>query len=81
MSETADFDLVIKNVQVVRPNHNSTPRLDLGIKNGKFAHIAPEINPELANDIMSIGIGACKSWEHIYRHIKFFLLLKLLPPC
>ncbi len=45
MSETSDFDLVIKNVRVVRPNQNSIARLDLGIKNGKFAHIAPEINP------------------------------------
>ncbi|MGK7920422.1 MAG: hypothetical protein AB4080_10510 [Trichodesmium sp.] len=45
MSETLDFDLVIKNVRVVRPNHNSIDRLDLGIKNGKFAHITPKINP------------------------------------
>ncbi len=45
MSEVLDFDLVIKNVRVVRSNHNSITPLDLGIKNGKFAHIAPKINP------------------------------------
>ncbi|GGA09659.1 hypothetical protein [Okeania sp. KiyG1] len=47
MSEVLDFDLVIKNVRVVRPNQNSSDRFDLGIKNGKFAHI----NPELANEV------------------------------
>ncbi len=52
MSEVLDFDLVIKNVRVVRPNHNSIAPLDLGIKNGKFARIAPEINPSLANEIL-----------------------------
>jgi len=51
MSETTDFDLVMKNLQVVRPNHNSIALLDLGIKNGKFARIAPEINPELDNEV------------------------------
>ncbi|MDE5068665.1 MAG: hypothetical protein O4861_02450 [Trichodesmium sp. St16_bin4-tuft] len=51
ISETSGFDLVIKNVQVVRPNHNSSARCDLGIKNGKFAHIAPEINQELGNEV------------------------------
>ncbi|OZH56018.1 hydantoinase, partial [Hydrocoleum sp. CS-953] len=70
MSETADFDLVIKNVQVVRPNHNSIDRLDLGIKNGKFAHIAPEINPELANEVFDakelLGFpGLVDSHQHI----------------
>ncbi|WP_293159862.1 hypothetical protein [Okeania sp. SIO2C9] len=51
MSEVLDFDLVIKNVRVVRPNQNLIAHLDLGIKNGKFAHIAPEINPELGKEV------------------------------
>lgn len=70
MSETSDFDLVIKNVQVVRPNHNSSARCDLGIKNGKFAHIAPEINQELGNEVfdakeLSGFPGLVDSHQHI----------------
>lgn len=70
MSETSDFDLVIKNVRVVRPNHNSIARLDLGIKNGKFARIAPEINPELGNEVFDakelLGFpGLVDSHQHI----------------
>jgi len=43
MSEVPEFDLVIKNVRVVRPNRQAVDLLDLGIKGGKFARIAPEI--------------------------------------
>ena len=51
MSEAPVFDRVIKNVRVVRPNEHSIERLDLGLKNGKFARIAPEISPEKAKDV------------------------------
>jgi allantoinase len=37
------LDLIIKNVRVVRPNKNAVDLLDLGIKDGKFHQIAPEI--------------------------------------
>ena len=47
MSESAKYDLVIKNVRVVRPKRQAVDLLDLGIKDGKFAQIAPEI---LASD-------------------------------
>lgn len=44
------FDLVIKNVQIVRPNHTTTQKMDIGIRDGKYAHIAPTIqtSPEQA---------------------------------
>ena len=44
MSELPQFDLVIKNVRVVRPCRQAVDLLDLGIKEGKFARIAPEIS-------------------------------------
>lgn len=44
MSETPVLDKIIKNVRVVRPNQQSIETLDLGIKDGKFAQIAPEID-------------------------------------
>lgn len=40
------LDLIIKNVRVVRPNKNSVELLDLGIRDGKFIRLAPEIFPE-----------------------------------
>lgn len=40
------LDLIIKNARVVRPNKNHVDLLDLGIKDGKFVKIAPEINEE-----------------------------------
>lgn len=43
MSEHSKFDLVIKNVRVVRPHRQAVDLLDLGIKGGKFSQIVPEI--------------------------------------
>jgi allantoinase len=37
------LDLVIKHVRVVRPGRPRVERLDLGVKDGRFALIAPEI--------------------------------------
>lgn len=51
MTEAPMLDRVIKNVQVVRPNRQSIERLDLGVKNGKFAQIAPTIGSDQAQDI------------------------------
>ena len=51
MSATKVLDKVIKNVRVVRPNQQSIEQLDLGIKDGKFVQIAPEIDPNLAKEV------------------------------
>lgn len=37
------FDLIIKNTQLVRPNHTTIEKMDIAIQDGKFAKIAPEI--------------------------------------
>lgn len=57
MSEAPVFDKAIKNVRVVRPNEQSVERLDLGIKDGKFALIAPEISAEQALDAQPAGFS------------------------
>jgi allantoinase len=44
------LDLVIKNVRVVRPRHPEIARLDLGVSEGRFARIAPEIFPADARE-------------------------------
>jgi allantoinase len=45
------FDLVLKNVRVVRPNRQSVDLLDIGIRDGRFARLAPEIRAEEAKEV------------------------------
>ena len=42
------LDLVVKNVRVVRPNRSSVDALDVGIKDGRFARLAPDIRADEA---------------------------------
>lgn len=51
MSESPVLDLIIKNVQLVRPDHEAVELLDLGIKDGKFAQIAHDISPDLGKEV------------------------------
>src|SRR4029450_11046804 len=37
------LDLIVRNVRVVRPHRPEVERLDLGVKDGRFARIAPTI--------------------------------------
>jgi allantoinase len=37
------FDLVIRNARVVRPNKTSVDRLDIAVRDGKIVRLAPEI--------------------------------------
>lgn len=52
MSDAAILDKVIKNVRVVRPKQEAVERLDLGIKDGKFACIERDISPDRAKDVL-----------------------------
>ena len=51
MSSEKQFDLVVKNARVVQPNKSTVKQIDLGIKDGRFALLAPEIPAESASDI------------------------------
>ena len=55
MAEDVKLDLVIKNVRVVRPNRQGIDLLDLGISDGKFARIAPEISSTEAKEVFDGG--------------------------
>jgi allantoinase len=46
------LDTIIKNVRVVRPNRTSVDLLDIGIKDGKFARLAPDIKAEEAREVV-----------------------------
>lgn len=49
---TPELDLIIKNVRVVRPNKNAVDLLDLGIKDGKFTKIQPEVDASTAKEVI-----------------------------
>ena len=45
------YDLLIKNVRVVRPNGNTVHEADIAISGGKIAKVAPAIEPLLAKAV------------------------------
>jgi dihydroorotase-like cyclic amidohydrolase len=45
------YDLAIKNARVMRPNKTSVNCLDIAIKEGKIACLAPDIRVEPANEV------------------------------
>jgi allantoinase len=45
------FDLVIKNIRVVRPKKTSIDALDIAIRDGKIERLAPEISAEQAERV------------------------------
>ena len=50
-AEAPSLDLVVKNVRVVRPNHPAVELLDLGVTDGRFVRIAPEIPAGAAREV------------------------------
>ncbi|HEV8440182.1 MAG TPA: dihydroorotase family protein [Methylomirabilota bacterium] len=51
MSNRPPLDLVIKQVRVVRPRQTSVELLDLGVKDGRYARVAPEIPAADATEV------------------------------
>jgi allantoinase len=49
------FDLLIKNARVVRPSTTGANSLDIAVKDGKVARLAPEIRVEDANEVFDAG--------------------------
>ena len=47
----AAYDLLIKNVRVVRPHGNTVHEADIAISGGKIAKVAPAIEPLLAKTV------------------------------
>ena len=48
---TPEFDLLIKNVRVVRPHGNVVHDSDIAIKDGQFARVAPGIDVARAKKV------------------------------
>lgn len=52
VSATHSFDTLVKNVRVVRPNRTSVDLLDIGIRDGRFERLAPELRAEDAAEVV-----------------------------
>lgn len=52
MSTEVVLDQVVKNVRVVRPKKKGVEQVDLGIKDGKFARLAPSIDASEARQVI-----------------------------
>jgi allantoinase len=48
----ATYDLVVKNVRVVRPGHEDVDRLDIAISDGRFAALEPRLEPDDAASVI-----------------------------
>ena len=46
------YDLLIKNVRVVRPNQSTVDTADIGIKDGRFAEIGPDLQADAGTEVV-----------------------------
>jgi allantoinase len=67
------FDLVIKNARVVRPNQAGVDCLDIGIKDGKVARLALEIQADDANEAFDAKrLLACPGCVDAHMHVGIY---------
>jgi allantoinase len=51
----SEFDLLITNVQVVRPGHDAPERLDVAVKDGRFAAFEADLDQSRADSVLDAG--------------------------
>jgi allantoinase len=67
------FDLVLKNLTVVRPGRDTVENLDIGIIGGKFAALEPEINADLAKEVRDCsGLTAFPGLVDAHMHVGIY---------
>jgi allantoinase len=67
------FDLVIKNARVVRPNKTGVDDLDIAIKDGKVAGLAPDIRAEDAGEVFDAkGLLAFPGCVDAHMHVGIY---------
>ncbi len=49
------FDRLFKNVRIVRPEGKGTPKVDVGVRDGRFVEIAESLEPGDAADVIDAG--------------------------
>jgi allantoinase len=67
------FDLLLKNLTVVRPGRDSVDTLDLGISDGKFARIEADIKPDEAREVRDCsGLTAFPGVVDAHMHVGIY---------
>ncbi len=67
------FDLVLKNLTVVRPGRDSVEILDIGITDGKFAGLETEIGPDNAKEVRDCaGLTAFPGLVDAHMHVGIY---------
>jgi len=51
MDDKKQYDLLIKNVKIVKPNTDSVIDSDIAVKDGKILHIRPDLNADLSTEV------------------------------
>lgn len=76
MSEGKRYDLLIQNVRLVRPHHESVDTVDVAVKDGRFADIGPGLAAEDALEVFDgqgllafPGVVDPHTHVGIYRHV------------
>lgn len=71
------FDLVLKNLNVIRPGRNTVEKLDIGITDGKFAALEPEISADQAKEVRDYkGLTAFPGIIDPHMHVGIYSPLK-----
>ncbi len=51
----SDYDLLVTNARVVRPDSAHTETLDIAVKDGRFAHVGAGLEPSTATRVVNAG--------------------------
>ncbi len=71
------YDLVLKNLRVVRPGRDAVESLDIGISNGKFAALEPNISADTAKQVRDYkGLTAFPGVVDAHMHVGIYSPLK-----
>ena len=68
----SELDVLVKNVRVVRPKDSSTPRLDLGIKDGRFVQIGQALDTPAKQVIDAGGLLGFPGVTDAHTHIGIY---------
>ncbi len=72
------YDLLIKNVRLVRPNQTDLPTADIAIRHGKIEKIAPEIQANQAHQVHDAqGLLAFPGLVDAHMHVGIYSQLEI----
>ena len=67
------FDLLLQNMEVVRAGRNTVERLDIGIRDGKFAALEPAIDVRTAREVRDCkGLTAFPGLVDTHMHVGIY---------